>query len=556
MHRFLTWPPIPGLQFVLLLLLCTPLTVWAIDRLWRRSPQAAASVLRAAMVGASCLAVLVLAGAIGIYLQSGVLNDHVESWNVGVFWNWAHGGALYHAGDAPVRYSTPYGPGLYLGAGTVLGPLGPSPTAWKTLNALLLPAGFVLVLRTCPPCSWFAIVVSAGYYALALTRTVFLPAAFWLRAEPFLIFCVAVAVVGCQVRSRRAALLLVAAALAAATAMKPHAALYVAPAMTVLLTRFGWKTAALAALIAGGGVGLCFTALPNVSLWNYLDELALTARHGLDPGHFIRCLGFLAAVIAPLALFGIWRLKVERCTAREAFQADFSILATLLMCVLVVLVPASKDGAGSYHLLPFLPWCVAICLRQTAQLRPPEMWCTRPAIVLAALASVSLVWMLANEIYRTEKFVRDIQRRAIAERGAVEELAEILQRYPDRRLAMGLGSHDSDPEFALTFHKWLLIAAGQPLLLDAGALMDYEFSGKPLTASDVEALTDGSVGAWIVPRGEAPFSMTNYYGKSRPLVPDEFRRRFLSNFRKDFATSHYDVWLYATEQQTGSSDAS
>src|SRR5262249_37338646 len=101
--------------------------------------------------------------------------------------------------------------------------------------------------------------------------------------------------------------------------------------------------------------GLPFVVFANVSLVNHLGILQVAARHGFDPQGFMEVVSWGVVAVVPLILliwFG-WVQDAEK--PRLCLQEQRLPLLALLASFLVMLIPASKYGAGSYHLNPFLP---------------------------------------------------------------------------------------------------------------------------------------------------------------------------------------------------------
>src|SRR4051812_17890213 len=75
--------------------------------------------------------VLAYFAMIARYVMCDGLLDHVEATVCCDAWLWATSHPLYHAPDAPQRYSIQYGPGVFMVVGVSLKTLGPSLVAAK-----------------------------------------------------------------------------------------------------------------------------------------------------------------------------------------------------------------------------------------------------------------------------------------------------------------------------------------------------------------------------------------------------------------------------------------
>ena len=70
-------------------------------------------------------------------------------------------------------------------------------------------------------------------------------------------------------------------------------------------------------------------------------------------------------------------------------------------------------------------------------------------------------------------------------------------------------------------------------------------SGLALPKATLDAFREGAVKLWLVPAGDAPFTMRNYYGK-QDLFGPELRRIFAEHYRKIERTPYFDVWAFVS----------
>lgn len=512
--------------------------------LGRRSPTAVMRLIHIVLLVVASLGVLMLTGIYAIYAKTNVLLDHVEAWDICLAWSWGHGLPLYHQmGEAPC-YSSVYGPVMYLFYEAVFLLIHPSPIACKLAIGLLVAASFFLVWRARrPSVGWVATLLGGGYYALALAgMTPYAVDTFWLRAEPLLIFCASMSVFGCNVQRRWLAVAIVAGAVGTAGAIKPHGVLYALPAIGILFSRFGVRTALVVGFAAAAVAVTYFVGLPGVEGANYLRILEMTLHHGFSVRMLAGIVFRLCLVTLPVLVFGLWHVHAQQRRLWDVARLHLPFLAIFAMSITLALIPASKPGAGPHHLLPFLPWGLWIVL---GALRGLPFLVDRPEVRANrgfALASLfAAAWIFIPAVSECLNFTRELRTALQTSEGVEDEVAQIAERYKGRKLCMGIAGNGS---YQLTFHKWILVFSGGPYLFEPAVLMDYAYAGIPLSERTAAAMTDGTVNAWVMPGGNLPFTMANFYDFSQDLFSDDMRRRFAANYEKEFSTRHFDVWTY------------
>ena len=80
-----------------------------------------------------------------------------------------------------------------------------------------------------------------------------------------------------------------------------------------------------------------------------------------------------------------------------------------------------------------------------------------------------------------------------------------------------------------------LVFHGHPLLIENVAFGDMLGVKIPIPAATVQALRDGYIQVWLIPKGQKPF----------PWISEEaFSQAFLQNYHLEESTAHFDVWTY------------
>ena len=121
------------------------------------------------------------------------------------------------------------------------------------------------------------------------------------------------------------------------------------------------------------------------------------------------------------------------------------------------------------------------------------------------------------------------------------DLDEITATYSGRNIYMGYGDGS---RYVTTFVRDQLAYDGNPYLVDASAMMDFQFSGLEIPAATIDAMLSDEGDVWLIPAGQEPFTIVNwYYRKQNGRLFDEtFRQAFMDNFRRVQSTSNFDVY--------------
>jgi hypothetical protein len=335
--------------------------------------------------------------------------------------------------------------------------------------------------------------------------------------------------------------------------LKLHGPAYIAPALGFWLARYAagarparvTSVVAAVALVMALGVALPF--LPsNVSVTNYFAYLQLGAKHGLRVDLFAWNLTFLLSLWVP-ALLVAWVARGQRASLPRHLALFAIVLAVMEFAVAVI---ASKPGAGSHHLLPFLgfhAWLVQQLLAAavgratvaglaTATSVTPasnswrELSAARAAVTGIAAVLLGTAWPAAAMSYSLFNF----NRLRPAQEAAFEELRGVADHYPHGM--MGIAGPES---YGLTiFRPWLTLR-GTPQT-DYGAWMDWQLSGMS-DAPLANALRACEMPYVFIPTGGEPFTMYNNYD-SEPLFSEDVRAAFARNYSLIEPGQYYSVY--------------
>lgn len=457
------------------------------------------------------------------YLVSPSYIDHIEPTIASIAQHFRHGRPVYPDLSSWTFHGLLYGP--LLAEITSLGYLaGASVFGSKIVGWLSAWASVALIVLTCRKTGrgWPALV--AASCALGVLAS-FGHVLIWNRADPLLLLFATIALAA-VVYSPDLRGLAVAAFLAGASMdLKMHGPLYVAPALLLWAmsqpdrrTR-EWTHAALIVAVTGV-TGAVLPLLPsNVSLEAYVEYLKLAAAHGLSLDMFLWNCTFLAGLWAPMVLL------------MAGARNSYGLAIGLFVAELVVTVIASKPGAGSHHLIPFLGFHAWLLQRWLTGVRGDRT---------SALAAVALASVVAGMAWSSAAAFRNLLTFDLrgAEQAAVRaELEGLAAEFP--RGVMGVADNQTYPR---TFLRPALTFAGTPQI-EFGAFMDLRLSG----VSDlplVEAFDRCEMGYLYLPSGGAPFSMVSGYDL-QPLFSDDVRRTFAARYVLTRPGRFFDVYSCA-----------
>lgn len=473
------------------------------------------------------------------YCFSATHLDHIEPSIVSAAYTVVSGRPLYHVVESAERYSMLYGPTAYLGYGLAMRAFASDFEVCKVIAAV---AGLGSLLFC-----WLAF-RRAGSRRAALLFTgllagVFLahsPKTFWVRADPIILLCVCGALCAAAVWSKGAAAVAFAFGLGIAMDAKVSAAAHFIPVAVILASRFGWRVVSLAG--AGAVVIAASTfLLPGVSFDNWIQILRLAGRHGFRAAEVNWALQWAAMLLVAMAAMWLALRNEGRVRTRHA-SSNGELLVAVSLSVAVGAVFASKIGSDPTQLVPTVPvLCWAMCKRwQEDHGAVRGTTGTKPRwfgpFVAANLLTV--IFLAAYQGYWT---VNALVRQNPISVAIYADLRWLTKVWSGARISMGCGGNAA--EF-VSSHFPTLVLTGHPYVLDPAAVMEFEKAGIPLSAATVEMLQRGEIPVWLIPKGDAPFSMLNPYPPHRPLFDEEFRQTFLARYRKAGSSRFFDFYVF------------
>lgn len=505
------------------------------------SPASRAWVMRSAMVArairaAALLALPLAAASLAVawsYTATPSFLDHVEPQIAAVSWHLATGDPLWHAAGAPAFYALPYGPLTYEISYVALALFGPSLTAAKLAGPAALTATLAILWCVIRRAGAGGVAALAMWGALAVVLCRFGQTAYWNRPDPFIVLIVAAAL---WLHGRGAGPLrwtLIGALGGALFTLKIHAPAYILPivAAELFAARTPVRAVAALALGAAAAVGLAFVP-ESADFEAFLFWVGVAVRHGGNAELFILNIAYAAVWLVPLC----W-LARRRWTALG--RPERAMLATLAAVALVVLYPASKHGAGPWHFVPLVPVALYLALRIVGGAgagQPVAAGMRGLAAYAVTVGALTLPAAIVAQVLVLRAMVGD--DRDVA---AHAELIAALDRHRGRSVAVGYAGTRLYP---LSFLRPAAVYRGNPYLYDAAAFMDLTYATSGLRPPTIAPLAECRIDVWLIPAGQAPFSLRSVYDL-KPTFPADIVAAFLGAYRRAAEGTYFDTWVCA-----------
>ncbi len=454
--------------------------------------------------------------------------DHAEVDVAMLAWRVVTGEALYASPETTAHILTAYGPFLYLANAIFPALLGGTITSGKLAG--ILAAFFSVVIFAWDV--WRRRGSGAAFYSVllfVLMLALSIPQSFWTRAEPLLILLVTLAIVALpRVREEATpwrAVILVGLLGGLAVATKIHGFIYFAP--LALVSFWPWRGKAWPVMAVAGAVGaLALFLLPGVSLSTFVAGLAgVVKSRGIEPRLLTITLKYCLLFLVPL-----WALLLARLLKRPLPREKEAFILVLALAVVLNIYPSSAPGAGWYHMLPFIPLVIYALLEGLEGLE--GRW-KQGFAFLTVVAAIILSVPAQKRLWRT---YNGLEQQA----GAAEEVKTALARYPGISMSMGIGS-DNAVTYRTSFVRPLLAYSGNRYVISPVMTMELEYAGVPFSPSKMAHVKNCETKIWLIPAGEKPFVMTNYF-TGKTVFPNEFAAMFAETYAPLERIGRFDVW--------------
>lgn len=464
---------------------------------------------------AAALAAVALVTYLAIALwYAGTLNyfDPAEPTVTAVAFAFGSGQPLYPAMDAAERYVHVWGPALFLTQAAALELFGASIFVSKAVGPLAAILSLVVAFAVFRMRAGFAAAL-VGSGLCAIVYLCFSNVTFWTRADPLLLCCSVLGLVGATRRNAMMAAVWTGVAMGVAINLKVTGILYIAPALVLVYSVYGLRVAAAAAGIAAVLAAAPFVA-SGISFSNYFEYLQLSARDGVVWQKVRQNLIWSAFLTAPLAIV-CWRTRR-------------AIPVMLAVCVALVALAGAKAGGGPFHLLPFVPVIALVTM---------EMWSSagRPSVAPWLALFGAAASAIAVPSQRT--FIRTVSNRETYR--VNEDLRLAAGREPGRRVAVGYAGTSF-----VSFARPEIVFQSRDYWLDAPAIQEHRRAGLPIPAATLRALDECRADVWLVPRFGDAFVVPSAYLSDGPadVFPAEFRDVFMRRYERASSTELFDIW--------------
>jgi hypothetical protein len=467
----------------------------------------------------------IVAGLAIVYLFLPVLFEDAETDIACISALAMRGLPIYPALDAAQRYILLYGPLTYLAHIPFYWIFGESLAAFKLLGvgALLLSLiGLYRICRSYAPMR--ASIIGLGCASLVLFR--YIGIEFWGRIDP-LILVLTVLCIWVIVRGPLWAVLLInGLAFGVIPNLKISGIAYLLPVFALLVMRKSWRVAVASALLGAILLPLPFL-LPIVSLSNYLAILKAATEHGLIVNFLIRNLQYSVLLLLPV-LVTFYR-------ERRPSYPQMTYLASIVAGLLITSILGSKNGAGSYHLIPYIVPILHLYFWRRSERAPHEA--TQVFANFAIAWAVTTLFLASTHLQALVRTYRDasLGRRIVAEVVNEETI------YRGRTIEVGIGKDFEDPR---TRYAYLPTFAGQPYTISGAAIRDLQIGDKPIPDATIQYLKSCGTQVWLIPKGDAPFSATNsYYETPHDAFDAPFQAAFIDRYHRVSSDELFDVWI-------------
>lgn len=462
--------------------------------------------------------------------------NHAEAIVAAASWLSWEGYPLYSRLDTGDVYGFPYGPALFQVTGFSLSLFGPSIGASKLpgLSAFALSQVFSFVtlrrsgagVAEALAMTGVQCLVQAGFTDQGFVSGVRSDALLFLGAQTSLLVATATPT------------MLTAGALGLlggiCANLKIHGALYILPAFVYWLCRspgaaVGLRLSCVAGLAATVALAVPFSP-NNVSLFEYYHYFLILKHTPWNRWLFEQNIVFELMLLAPLVLmYALFRPKLP-----HAFNW---FIATLVLSMTIVALLTAVTGAGTNHLLPFLPsvvWGFAVLRREVSQSLQDarargRYECLSLGLIIALLFGYGPIviasWGTVLHRFADTPLVNE----------GLAEIDRALDENPGRKVAVGPGVESFDAQSL----RVIPVFRGNPLPIDSHTWMVLKLNG---ISEEIirRAIRECRADIWLLP-SNAPFVTISHLDGTN-IYSAEVLADFYATYVKQLSGRVFDQW--------------
>lgn len=302
-------------------------------------------------------------------------------------------------------------------------------------------------------------------------------------------------------------------------ASKIHGLIYFVPVAAFCFEKrkevWSWPLFALT-LVVGAIVSFLPFLLPGVSLENFIAWLRSTSGHGLTSSLFFDNVSYSTPYLLGLYFCGV--LKDSKKT-----------FIVLLISIVIASIVGSLKGAGTHHILPFIPFIIYLGVMSYLTLEESKK--SKAHIFLAALFVG-----LSYDSFISQKAILKYFLTIPEQVREFTDLKELRSKYSGP-VEIGYGDNS---QLEMSYYKPYFVARGDSLLLESDALMDMGASGMDLPESTFNVLRSCKIPYMILPRGNGSWTMSSGFGYR--LFSDEWIKLFSEKYKPVESTIYYTIY--------------
>jgi hypothetical protein len=453
------------------------------------------------------------------------------------------------------RYSLMHGPTAFLVFGAAMSLFGRSLFVCKfvalVVNLLSGLFTYLAFRRVMPKAIALPLASLTIFPFILIGGTAFIT----IRTDGFILLPVAWGLWGVIAGKPSRQLLIISLAAALVIGVKINTFICVAP-LLALINRFPRPKDWIVAAVAGIMIVLAPFAFPQVSLWHYLGWVRLFTKVDAGIKEFPGAVHWFILLVAPIML-ALWVMSGSGNRGwKYLFGVTGRFAIATAVCLFAMTLPATRAGASPNYLIPFMPVLVyayillardimeAVTVRSPAKVkgskRPASQITVKPAgeWLLVFATAMAATWQILQVIC-TIGFFQEFRMEARGSEIVYADVDKIMTAFPGKTISIGFGNTQS---FFIQNHRFKLVSAGHPYFLDGVAIMNLNKADVPLPDLTVQIIARKMVDIWLIPRGEEPFSIRNYYPPNNLLFDMRFRESFQDNYHLIGNSSFFDIY--------------